>query len=91
MAYAYTELESPDARKITLTLGSNDGAKLWVNNEVVYNVDVGRTAVADQTFLEVRLKKGINKILVKVENLGASWGLYLRVVDPDEKVKIKNF
>lgn len=91
MAYAYTELESPDARKITLTLGSNDGAKLWVNNEVVYNVNVGRTAVADQTFLEVSLKKGINKILVKVENLGASWGLYLRVVNPDKKIKIRNY
>jgi hypothetical protein len=91
MAYAYAELESPDARKITLTLGSNDGAKVWVNNAVVYNVDVGRTAVADQTFLEVPLKKGINKILVKVENLGASWGLYLRVMNPDKKIKIRNF
>lgn len=87
IAYAYTEIISPDNREITLTLGSNDGAKVWLNGEVIYNVHIGRGAVADQEFLKVKLKKGINKLLVKVENLGASWGLYLRVVDPEGKLK----
>jgi len=91
MAYAYTEIESPENRKVTLTLGSNDGAKLWVNGKVVYNEHVGRTAVADQVFLEVSMKKGLNRVLAKVENLGANWGLYLRVVDPHRQFSIKAF
>jgi hypothetical protein len=91
MAYAYTEIISPDDRELTLTLGSNDGAKLWLNGEVIYNEHVGRSAIADQIFLKVQLKKGSNKILAKVENLGANWGLYMRIVDKTKSVIINEF
>jgi hypothetical protein len=91
IAYAYTEVISPDNRDVKITLGSNDGAKLWINKEVVYNKHAGRNAVADQEVFTVRLKKGKNKVLVKIENLGASWGLYLRIVDPENELKIKKF
>ena len=91
MAYAYTEIISPDDREITLTLGSNDGAKLWLNGEVIYNEHVGRSAIADQVFLKVQLKKGSNKLLAKVENLGANWGLYMRIVDKTNSVTINEF
>jgi len=91
MAYAYTEIISPDDREITLTLGSNDGAKIWLNDEVIYNVHVGRSAIADQIFLNVHLKKGTNKILAKVENLGANWGLYMRIVDKKNIIKLCEF
>lgn len=88
MAYAYAEVRSPDDRRVTLTLGSNDGAKMWLNGEVVYNKSLGRNAIADQDFLQVDLKQGVNTILVKVENLGANWGLYLRLVDPNRELSI---
>lgn len=91
IAYAYAEVESPDDREVKMTLGSNDGAKMWINNEVVYNRHVARNAVADQEIFSVKFKKGINKILVKVENLGASWGLFLRVVNPKEDLKIVQY
>ncbi len=90
IGYAYVQVESPDDRTIKITLGSNDGAKLWVNNKVIYNEHVGRGAVADQVFLDADLKKGTNHILVKVENLGINWGLYLRLVDPKRELVIKN-
>lgn len=91
MAYAYTEIISPDERDHTLTLGSNDGAKIWLNNEVIYNVHIGRSAISDQVFLDVHLKKGSNKILAKVENLGANWGLYMRIVDKKNNIRLKEF
>ncbi|RLD38858.1 MAG: hypothetical protein DRI89_13990 [Bacteroidetes bacterium] len=91
IAYAYTEVISPDARKVKITLGSNDGAKMWINNKTVYNKHAGRNAVADQEILTVKFKKGKNRILVKIENLGASWGLYLRIIDPENELKIKKF
>ena len=90
IGYAYVQVESPNDRIIKITLGSNDGAKLWVNNEVIYNEHVGRGAAADQVFLEADLKEGQNHILVKVENLGSNWGLYLRLVDPKKELVIKN-
>ena len=90
IGYAYAKVESPDDRRIRLTLGSNDGAKLWVNGKVIYNEHIGRGAVADQIFLEADLNKGINHILVKVENLGSNWGLYLRLVDPEKELTLTN-
>jgi len=91
MTYAYTEIVSPDERDITLTLGSNDGAKVWLNGKEIYNLHTARGAISDQEFILVHLKKGVNRVLVKVENLGASWGLYMRVVDPNEELKINEF
>lgn len=91
IAYAYSEIESPDEREIQITLGSNDGAKLWVNHEVVYNKHVPRNAVADQEMLKIKLKKGKNRILAKIENIGASWGLYLRLVDPQNELEVTQF
>jgi hypothetical protein len=91
IAYAYSEVISPDNRDVKITLGSNDGAKMWINKEVVYNKHAGRNAVADEEIFTVKLKKGKNEILVKIENLGASWGLYLRIIDSDNELKIKKF
>jgi len=91
MTYAYTEIVSPDERDITLTLGSNDGAKVWLNRKEIYNLHTARGAISDQEFISVHLKKGVNKVLAKVENLGASWGLFMRVVDPNEELKINEF
>ena len=91
IAYAYAEVESPDDREVKMTIGSNDGAKMWINNEVVYNKHAARNAIADQKVMTVKFQKGINKILVKIENLGASWGLYLRVVDPKKDLEIIQF
>lgn len=91
MAYACTEIYSPDDRDLTLTLGSNDGAKIWLNGEVIYNEHVGRSAIADQVFLKVHLKKGKNTMLTKVENLGANWGLYMRIVDKTNSVTLSEF
>ncbi|RLD63192.1 MAG: hypothetical protein DRI95_12025 [Bacteroidetes bacterium] len=91
IAYAYTEVICPDERDVKITLGSNDGAKMWVNNNIVYNKHAGRNAVADQEIFTVKLKKGKNRILVKIENLGASWGLYLRIIDPENELKIKKY
>lgn len=88
MAYAAVKVKSPDDRRVKLSLGSNDGAKMWVNGKVVYNFSGGRSAVPDQAIIETELKKGENRILVKVENLGANWGLYVRLVDPDKELQV---
>ena len=86
LAYAFTEVESPNDRSAKITIGSNDGAKVWVNGQVVYNEHVARGAVADQVFVNIKLKKGKNNILAKVENLGNNWGLYVRIIDPNSEL-----
>jgi len=83
IAYAYVEIESPDDRKALITLGSDDGARVWINRELVYSKHIWRGAVPDDELIDVQLKKGTNTLLVKVENRGAGWETIVRVVDPE--------
>ncbi len=82
IAYAYAEIESSDSRKAMITLGSDDGAKVWINEELVYRKHIWRGAIPDDELIDIQLNKGKNTILVKVENRGAGWELIVRVIDP---------
>lgn len=64
---------------------------MWVNKNVVYKKHESRPAIVDEEIFYIKLKKGTNKILVKIENIGANWGLYLRIIDADNELKIVDF
>jgi hypothetical protein len=34
--------------------------------------------------INVTFNRGWNKVLVKVDQIGAGWGMYLSVIDPDK-------
>jgi len=36
------------------------------------------------------LKKGWNKLLVKIEEVDHGWGFYLKISDPDKKLKFSS-
>lgn len=61
MAYAYKEIISPDERDITLTLGSNYGAIVWLNGMETFNFHVGKGTFADLEILSIHLKKVLIK------------------------------
>jgi hypothetical protein len=87
IAYALTYVYSPDARATYALLGSDDGVRLWLNDELVHSNPAYRGAYADQDKVAVKLKKGWNKVLVKVLQGGGGWGFYLRLVDPDLQLR----
>jgi HEAT repeat protein len=78
VAYAATDLESPDDRKVLLTVSADDGMKIWVNGTfLAQRPDMGSTRA------EVGLKKGPNRLLVKVCNEHDNWFFSVRVSDAD--------
>jgi uncharacterized protein len=91
IVYAYAEIISPDNRTVSLTLGSDDGAKMWINGEEVYNEHIQRAAVPDEVMIEVELQVGINPILLKVENIAGDWGAVVRMVDPLHELNFTKF
>ena len=91
VGYAYAEVISPRDQTVTLTLGSNDGAKIWVNHTSIYSRHLGRPAMPDQDILEAKFKKGVNRILAKVENWGGNWGMYMRLLDSSDTLQVKTF
>jgi len=79
VCYAVTHVYSPEAKEAYLLVGSDDGVKIWVNGEVVHEVLAKRAAVPDQDRIKIKLRKGWNRILAKVEQETGGWALYMRL------------
>jgi hypothetical protein len=72
-AYAVTYVTAPEEMKVTLTMGSNDQGKVWLNGkEVVKNI-IGRGLERDADRAEVTLVKGQNQLVFKVVNETNNW------------------
>lgn len=80
VAYGAVDLEVPDDRKVTLVLSSDDGMKAWLGGTKI----VERPATG-QTKAEVMLKKGRNRLLVKVANEWDLWFFSVRLTEADGK------
>lgn len=87
VAYAYTILESANDMKMNIDLEHNDGCKIWLNNELVYEKKGERNIhlVYDERSIEMSfksvlsLKKGINTLLIKSETKGGKdWCFYMQ-------------
>ena len=78
VAYAYTLIESTSNRTISIELEHNDGCKIWLNSELIYEKTGNRNIniLYDERSLEMsfkttlKLKKGTNTLLVKSETAG---------------------
>jgi hypothetical protein len=82
LAYGLAYVFSPDNRQASVLLGSDDGVRVWVNDELVHTNPAYRPAVPDQDRFPVNLKKGWNKVLIKVLQGAGGWGYYFRFSDP---------
>jgi unsaturated rhamnogalacturonyl hydrolase len=87
VAYALSTIISEDSQEETFEIGTTDGLKIWVNDQLVYrsngvkNLSVKldeQSYVLPEKF-NVTLKKGDNKILVKTAYSGkGDWQLFLQ-------------
>jgi hypothetical protein len=82
VAYGLAYVQSPDDRDASLLLGSDDGVRVWINDALVHSNPAYRGAYPDQDTVKVRLRKGWNKVLIKVLQGAGGWGYYLRFADP---------
>jgi hypothetical protein len=74
--YLYRTVQSSGAQKASISLGSDDSVKVWVNRKEVHAKHGIRVAGPDQDRIDVQLKAGENEILIKVVNLGGGHGFY---------------
>lgn len=84
VAYALGTINCSKPAKMTALFGSDDGAKVWVNGALVHRIQASRAMVPDEDKFEVSLKKGVNTILVKVENGGGGWGFAFSLPTAEE-------
>lgn len=79
--YALTYIYSPEAMTTTLMVGSDDAMKIYYNHNKVYTQKGGRTVEPDQGRSFIRINKGWNKLLLKIENRTGKAGFYARILD----------
>ncbi len=89
IAYAKTEIESPEERAVTLMLGSDDWIEAWLNGERVHSSRGSHRSIAlDQDRVPVQLKAGKNTLLLKVGNATDAWSFCARIRDNANGLKI---
>lgn len=74
--YLGRRLFAPTPRKLPLSLGSDDGIRVFVNGTEVLQHDVPRPAAPDQEKLTVDLRAGLNTVVLKIVNTGGQAGFY---------------
>jgi mannan endo-1,4-beta-mannosidase len=81
IGYCYTELDSPSGVDARLLFGSDDGAKVFLNGQMIYSRESARGVKRDEDEVRVQLRQGRNRLLFKVEQLNQGWGIMARIVD----------
>jgi len=80
-AYALTYIYSPDNKSVQIRSGSDDTIEIWLNNRQILENYHSRRAIINQDITNQSLKKGFNKILVKVCNQVGYFEFYFTITD----------
>jgi putative heme-binding domain-containing protein len=88
-SYMYRQIDSPADQDAEVLLGTDDGCKLWINDQMVFTTRAHRAAVPEQDHVKIKLKKGINNVLLKVVNGGGAHGFYFTLVAEQEVKLVK--
>jgi HEAT repeat protein len=85
-AYGYAVIKVTRKVEATIRVGSDDGIKVWVNEEAVLERNVDRGAAPDQDQAPIQLNEGENRILIQVTQGGGGWNACVRLTERDGTV-----
>ena len=89
-AFAYTKIEVSEDTSAFACIGSDDGFRLWINQEEITNKHVDRGMRVDEDKVGVHLKKGENEILLQITQIKGGWNFCFRLTDTSGKPLIFN-
>jgi hypothetical protein len=85
LTYCACWLDSDADKDVEIRVGSDDGYKLWLNHQLIATVHEYRAMEMDQETHKVKLNKGKNLLLIKVDQDTGEYQFMLRVVGADGK------
>ncbi len=77
---------APTARELDLSLGSDDGIRVFVNGSEAFANKVARGVAPDQDRARLSLRPGRNELVFKISNIGGPAGFYYRAAPRDGAV-----
>jgi len=87
-AFAITEITSDKDFKTTLLTGTNDGAFIWLNGDLILDDYKQRPLYYNQFNVPIKLKKGKNSLVFMVMQGGGSWGFHANIKTLGNDLKI---
>ena len=82
-AYMRTQIWSPQDQDARLELGSDDAIKAWLNGKLVHSNYTSRGMSPRQDVVDVKLRNGWNKLILKVVDNEGGWTFCCRIRKPD--------
>ncbi len=79
VAYAVTGIYSPRAQKAQLEIGADDGIKVFLNGEEIYQNNSAGPAVPGEEKVALQLREGRNQLMLKVIQHTAGWEFCARL------------
>jgi putative heme-binding domain-containing protein len=90
VSYLYREIESAADQEALILTGTDDAAKLWVNGTQVSANRKRVLALPEADTVKVKLKKGKNAILLKINNSNGTHGFYFTMTAEQELKRVEN-
>jgi putative membrane-bound dehydrogenase-like protein len=84
VSYLWREIESPAEQEATVLLGADDGCKLWLNDKLVHTNREHVAATPEREAVKVKLQKGKNRLLFKINNGNNPHGFYMTILSEQE-------
>ena len=81
ITYAWAQIEMPEEKQAVLGIGSDDAVKVWLNGELIHENRISRGVNYDNDRVPVTFKKGLNQLVLKIQNAGGSWGFCCRMLE----------
>ena len=78
-AYSFTYLYSNEDELGIIYLGSDDGAKIWLNGVNVWDKKAKRPMIENEDVIHVELSKGWNRLLIKVDQSDGGWAMICNI------------
>jgi putative membrane-bound dehydrogenase-like protein len=78
-AYAFTEIDAPEAAEAKLFTSADDELGIWLNGQQVLNLPGSHGYQPDQNETLLPLKAGKNALFVKIGNKAGTWVFHARM------------
>jgi hypothetical protein len=85
LVYCACWLKADADKDVEIRIGSDDGYKMWLNHKLIGTVHEYRGAEIDQEIYQVKLNKGTNLLMLKVDQDWGEYEMMVRVVDSEGK------
>lgn len=87
IAYAWAEIDMPQATKAILGVGSDDGVKIWLNGSLVHENWAARSTDPDDDAIPVEFHRGKNQLLLKIQNIKGDWSFACRLMGQQSRIE----